>query len=122
MSKSDNDTEIAQIEHELSILKNRQRLLERTGRTLRLGFYLTAAVSLVLGIYSLDKKPDALPIFIIMFLASLASIVVLHIWRPTDLVSRRFFFAEKRSEAEAVEDMIAERENRLANLRSPPTL
>jgi hypothetical protein len=133
----DRETEIEQIRHELEILRTRHALYEKWGRVLRLFFAIiapiTAIVVAIAGIAFRGADP-AIAIFVTVPVIVVCAIIYL-IFSPRD--PRRgwidlaspprpfaypprtigaFLFAARPSDALIIEEQIAAREHRLAEL------
>ncbi len=130
----DSDAEIAQINRELAILRERYSAYARSSRMLRVVFWIWFPIVVVLVIAVIVKVllQDAL---MGIFVAGGVAIICLFIWligssrtfRWIDIASMQWApfsldasvpsgYHERRSDAQLIEDQIAEREQRLSDL------
>jgi hypothetical protein len=143
----DREAEIAQLTHELDILRTRLALYERWGRIVKIFFMIWTPLFAAVVIFGLVKVFQ-FDVFMGGFFVALAIVIGLAAWlmrgwgRPrrakghslwTDIVAPpmgpRSFAAgippfyglgrRRRSDAEIIEDQIAEREHRLKELDVP---
>jgi hypothetical protein len=121
--------EIRQLEQDLDNLRRRHAELDAAVRYLKIGFvlFVIALIALIIGAATLDNGTLAVALFILFMIA--AVLAYLGPWSMTpfwafggpeprwiDVVS--WWRGANRSEAMAVEDMIADRKQRLAALRA----
>src|SRR5258707_7195770 len=110
----ESSAEIAQLEHELAILRQRHSNFARSARLLRL-VWIVACVAILGGVaygIATDNMLGTVAAFV-FFIGALATGVMHYDRRPIDIVSQVGSWPPQRSEALAVEEMIAERERRL---------
>jgi hypothetical protein len=119
---SDVNDEVAQIEHELEVLRSRYALMERSARITKFAFIVFLAIMAALAIFAIAVG-NAPAIFLSLFILVAAALQVLLSpnTRWIDIVTPEPFaartFARRTSEAEIVESQIAERELRLADIK-----
>jgi hypothetical protein len=117
MTDADTPAERANIERELDILRTRYAHIQKWAQISK-GFAIGAIpVIVVLLIFALAADPM---LAVVIFIAILAGAVFIF-WRPAewrwiDLVSTNHRWWEQQSEAQAIEDMIADRERRLEDI------
>ena len=126
------DAEIAQIKRDLEILRARHALYERWGRILKVFFVVWAPVLIIISIVALALRLAAFGavysgLFLGLF-AVVAAILWLFHYAPSadlfqlrwiDLASAPLFgssFSFRRNDVQMIEEQIAERERRLAEL------
>jgi hypothetical protein len=139
----DRDAEIARIRHELDVLRTRYSTYERWGRVLRIFFMIWTPLFLVVVAALIIKAFLADP-FMGGFFAALAVVACLVLWltrapqSPFPLLRGRWvdaasslgmgislypgvvsFGLTQRSDAQEIEQQIAEREQRLVELGAP---
>jgi hypothetical protein len=117
MTAPDEAAEIVRIEHELSILRERYANFERGAR--RVDWFMSRASIVVAGFGGIVLTAGhswGLPFLLLGLVIWAGSYYMGKNGRTMDDVSHGFDGAV-RSEAEAVEQMIAEREQRLAELK-----
>jgi hypothetical protein len=118
--------EVAQIEHELDILRSRYTLMERSARVTKVAFVAFVTIMAVLAIYGMVLGQAAA---IFMSIGVLVIVALLALTTPgvrwIDIVTPEPFapwtFSRRRSEAQIVESQIAEREQRLAEITGMPS-
>ncbi len=142
----DREAEIAQLRHELDILQTRLATYERWGRVVRKFFMIWLPLFLALLVFALIRAVGSDPFLGGFFVALTATLIGVAIWLSvnwrrtshangrsfwTDLVAPApfarsfapgippFFGRRARSDAAIIEDQIAEREQRLAELDAP---
>jgi hypothetical protein len=118
----DRDTEIAQINHELEILRERRATYERSARRLRVFFLWLPIVFLpIVGTVFYQEPVTGL------FIGGLTGVVCLValLWYSLDHEQRRIvgpafgiFTVYRTSDDRIIEEQIAEREQRLTELRA----
>jgi hypothetical protein len=125
MDTTDREAEIREIERELQILQRRYANLDAAGRQLRAGFYIM--IGLLITFMIVAAIMSHLPALLLWM--GVLVFALLNIWATTRLFPDlrlidwvgwwpgRPRWGVKRSEAEAGEDMVAERMERLARLK-----
>ena len=120
VGKMDHDTEIAQINHELEILRERRATYERSARRLRVFFLWLPIVFLPIVGTVFYQDPVAG-----LFIGGLTVVVCLValLWYSLDHKQRRIvgpafgiFTVYRTSDDQIIEEQIAEREQRLTKL------
>jgi hypothetical protein len=123
-------SEILQLEQDLENLRRRYAALKQSVRILQVGLRVLALVAIAFVVWAAVIANIGLAVAMILFLLTLVVLIGPRIlfaepepgwidvvsWRPLGM----FGPGVKRSEAMAVEDMIAERTRRLEALRQPP--
>lgn len=126
MTDADGDTEIRQLEDDLRNLQRRYAILELSGRRLRIMHYVLLAALAALALVSavmghLGPSALATAVLVVAIVVDLASARAYPELRWIDQANWRDFgfypWTVKRTEAQAVEDMVAERMERLARLK-----
>ena len=121
-------SEILQLEQDLANLHRRYATLKQSVRILQLGFRALALVAIAFMVWAIILANIGLAVAMILFLLALVALIGPRIlfadpepgwidvvsWKPIGM----FGPDVKRSEAMAVEDMIAERTRRLEALRA----
>ena len=121
-------SEILQLEQDLANLHRRYATLNQSVRILQLGFRALALVAIAFMVWAIILANIGLAVAMILFLLALVALIGPRIlfadpepgwidvvsWKPIGM----FGPDVKRSEAMAVEDMIAERTRRLEALRA----
>ena len=121
-------SEILQLEQDLANLHRRYATLKQSVRILQLGFRALALVAIAFMVWAVILANIGLAVAMILFLLALVALIGPRIlfadpepgwidvvsWKPIGM----FGPDVKRSEAMAVEDMIAERTRRLEALRA----
>jgi hypothetical protein len=121
-------SEILQLERDLANLHRRYATLKQSVRILQVGFRALALVAIAFMVWAIILANIGLAVAMILFLLALVALIGLRIlfadpepgwidvvsWKPIGM----FGPDVKRSEAMAVEDMIAERTRRLEALRA----
>jgi hypothetical protein len=121
-------SEILQLEQDLANLHRRYATLKQSVRILQLGFRALALVAIAFMVWAIILANIGLAVAMILFLLALVALIGPRIlfadpepgwidvvsWKPIGMFGPNV----KRSEAMAVEDMIAERTRRLEALRA----
>lgn len=121
-------SEILQLEQDLANLHRRYATLKQSVRILQLGFRALALVAIAFMVWAVILANIGLAVAMILFLLALVALIGPRIlfadpepgwidvvsWKPIGMFGPNV----KRSEAMAVEDMIAERTRRLEALRA----
>ena len=121
-------SEILQLEQDLVNLHRRYATLKQSVRILQLGFRALALVAIAFMVWAIILANIGLAVAMILFLLALVALIGPRIlfadpepgwidvvsWKPIGMFGPNV----KRSEAMAVEDMIAERTRRLEALRA----
>jgi hypothetical protein len=121
-------SEILQLEQDLANLHRRDATLKQSVRILQVGFRALALVAIAFMVWAIILANIGLAVVMILFLLALVALIGPRIlfadpepgwidvvsWKPIGMFGPN----DKRSEAMAVEDMIAERTRRLEALRA----
>jgi hypothetical protein len=121
-------SEILQLEQDLANLHRRYATLKQSVRILQVGFRALALVAIAFMVWAIILANIGLAVAMILFLLALVALIGPRIlfadpepgwidvvsWKPIGMFGPNV----KRSEAMAVEDMIAERTRRLEALRA----
>jgi hypothetical protein len=121
-------SEILQLEQDLANLHRRYATLKQSVRILQVGFRALALVAIAFMVWAIILANIGLAVVMILFLLALVALIGPRIlfadpepgwidvvsWKPIGMFGPNV----KRSEAMAVEDMIAERTRRLEALRA----
>jgi hypothetical protein len=119
---SDVNDEVAQIEHELGVLRSRYALMERSARITKVAFIVFLVIMAALAIFAIAEwNVPAIFMSLIILVAAALQVLLFPNTRWIDIVTPEPFaartFARRTSEAEIVESQIAKRELRLADIK-----
>ena len=122
MTDAERQTEIQQIEQDLRNLQRRYVHLDRAARQFRAGFYvLVTVLGVVIFVFALMGRLPAALFTTVLLVATILFIFacgrMYSELRLIDWVGGHMRWGVKRSEAQAVEGMVAERVERLKHLK-----
>jgi hypothetical protein len=115
-------SEIAQLEHELELLRSRRALFLRGAKMLKIAVYVFVAVMAILFVYAVNVgNSEAIRASALILLVSAPAAILVRNTRWENFTYRRsMLFSPRVLESEIVAAQIAEREQRLAELRATP--